>query len=229
MKYLYSFSLIFLMLFIPGVLLAQHNEKPNFALSSHPVKLTGLERDSSMLKLDIVLENHLANGHFCADKKIVLTDLILGNKTDLDHVKGVPVCPEQYHFKWPGEKLSFSLVFQAVDTSVYYVDLNELCDANCLSINGIILNSTMNSLTNQAFDAYTHENSDVALHLFITAIERYPDYPYGFLYGNVIKILLEKKDKKEATKWAVKLRDSKILDKYSILKQIEKQKGFTLK
>jgi len=228
MKNLNILLRIFLLQLIPALALSQHIDKPNFAISSHPITMVSLDRDSSMLKLNLELENHLANGYFCASKNIVLKDLILKGKTDLIKAVGVPVCPEQYHFKWPGEKLSFSLIFQAVDTSVHYVDLYELCDANCLTINGIILDSTMNSLINHAFDAYTHENKEVALQFFKTAIERYPDYPYGFLYGNVIKILLEKKEKKEAIKWANKLNDSNILDKYSILKQIEKQKGFSI-
>jgi len=217
-----------LLVFYPIIAQSQGIEKTNFAVCSHPVTVDKVVRDSASLTLFITLENHLSNGYFCASGNIVLQDLIFGTKAQLIRAEGVPVCPEMYHFKWSGEKLHFSLVFQAVDTSIHFVDLIELCDENCLVINGLFLDQSTNNLLNQGFDAYTHNNLSLALHSFKEAIKLNPDYPYGFLYGNVIKILLDQNNKKEAENWAWKLRTSRMKDKFSVLKQIELEKGFSI-
>ncbi len=207
---------------------AQTIVKPNFAVGSHPVTVDKISRTDSAFVIQITLENKLPNGYFCAGKDIVLKDITTGKLFKMKYSKGIPVCPDVYHFKWIGEKLTFSFYFPVVDTAVHFVNLVENCKENCLVINGLILDSTMNALVNQGFDAYTHENLSLALESFQLAIDRFPDYPYGFLYGNVIRILLEEKKVKEAKNQAVKLRDSQIIDKYSILKQIEKEKDFSI-
>ena len=207
---------------------AQTIVKPNFAVGSHPVTVDKISRTDSAFVVQITLENKLPNGYFCAGKDIVLKDITTGKLFKMNYSEGIPVCPDVYHFKWIGEKLTFSFYFPVVDTTVHFVNLVENCKENCLVINGLILDSTMNALINQGFDAYTHENLSLAFESFQSAIDRFPDYPYGFLYGNVIRILLEEKKVKEAKNLAVKLRDSQIIDKYSILKQIEKEKGFSI-
>ena len=207
---------------------AQDTLKPNFAVCSHPISIDNIIRDDSSFILQLTLENKRTNGYFCASKEIMLKEPKSGNTVYLKASKDVPVCPKMYHFKWVGEKLHFSLTFPAVDTSEHFVDLIEVCDENCLVINGLILDSVMNKLINQGFDAYTHDNFTVALASFQKAIRQYPDYPYGFIHGYVINILLEQKKTNEAKNWARKLRDSRIIDKYSILRQLREEKGFAI-
>ncbi len=222
-------SLLLLFLTIGfGKLVAQNLTNPNFAAGSHPITVDKIVRNDTSLVIQITLENKLPNGYFCAEKKIVLNDLISGKKTEMNHAEGVPVCPEMYHFKWVGEKLQFSLYFPVLDTATRYVDLIEVCKENCLIINGLILDPKLNLLINRGYDAYTHENLSLALESFQSAITFYPDYPYGFMYGNVIRILLEERNSKEAKRWAQKLKDSQISDKYSILRQLNEEKGFSI-
>jgi len=212
-----------------GNLNAQPLEKPNFAAGSHPVTIDKITKTDTSFVVQITLENRLPNGYFCAGKKIVLIDLITGAETQMKYAEGVPVCPEMYHFKWVGEKLQFSLHFPALDTTIRYADLIEVCKENCLVINGLILDPKMNLLINTGYDAYTHKNLSLAMESFQSAITRYPDYPYGFVYGNIIRILLEENKTKEAKNWAQKLKDSPIKDKYSILRQLHEEKGFSIK
>jgi len=207
---------------------AQSVVKPNFAASSHPVTINRVLKTDTSFVVQITLENKLPNGYFCAGKEIVLKDIVSGKKIQMDHAEGVPVCPEIYHFKWVGEKLQFSLYFPVVDTTVRYADIIEVCNENCLVINGLILSPELNLLIDRGYDAYTHENLSLALESFQSAINRFPDYPYGFMYGNVIRILLEEKKAKEAKHWAQKLKDSQINDKYSILRQLYEEKGFSI-
>ena len=224
-------TLSLLLLVLPigfGTLNAQNLTNLNFAAGSHPITVDKIIRNDTSLVIQITLENKLPNGYFCAEKKIVLSDLISGKKTEMDYVEGIPVCPKMYHFKWVGEKLSFSLYFPVLDTATRYVDLIEVCKENCLIINGLILDSKLNLLINQGYDAYTNENLSLALESFQSAITLYPDYPYGFMYGNMIRVLLEQKNVKEARRWAQKLKNSQISDKYSILRQLNEEKGFSI-
>lgn len=227
MKHLY-FSLLFLM-FGVGEMMAQNIVKPNFAVSSHPITIDKIFRTDSSFVVQITLENKIPDGYFCAGKNIVIQDIETGKQFNMDYSEGIPVCPEMFHFKWIGQKLTFKFYFPPIDTMVHYVNLVEACKENCLVINGLILDMKMNRLIDQGFDAYTHENLSLALKSFISVINRYPNYPYGFIYGDVIRILLEEKNVKEAKKQACKLRDSQIIDKYSILKQLETEKGFSIK
>lgn len=225
-----KFSLLLLFLAIGfGKLNAQNLEKPNFAAGSHPVTIDKVTKTDTSFVVQITLENKLPNGYFCAGKEIVLIDLITEGETPMKYAEGVPVCPEMYHFRWVGEKLQFSLHFPAIDTTIRYADLIEVCKENCLVINGLILDPKMNLLINRGYDAYTHENLSLALESFKSAITQNPDYPYGFIYGNIIRILLEENKTKEAKNWAQKLKDSPIKDKYSILRQLNEEKGFSIK
>ena len=211
-----------------GKLYPQSIEKPNFAACSHPISIDRILKTDTSFVVQITLENKLPNGYFCAGKDIVLKDITTGKLFKMKYSEGIPVCPDVYHFKWVGEKLQFSLYFPAVDTTIRYADIIEVCKENCLVINGLILDPKLNLLIDRGYDAYTHENLSLALESFQSAISRYPDYPYGFMYGNVIRILLEEKKVKEAKRWAQKLKDSQISDKYSILRQLNEEKGFSI-
>ncbi len=225
-----KFPLLILFLAIGfGKLNAQYLEKPNFAAGSHPVTIEKVIKTDTSFVIQITLENKLPNGYFCAGKEMVINNPLTGKKMQMIYAEGVPTCPETYHFKWVGEKLHFSLHFPAIDTTIHYADLIEVCEENCLVINGLILDPKMNLLINRGYNAYTHENLSLALESFKSAITQNPDYPYGFVYGNIIRILLEENKTKEAKSWAQKLKDSSISDKYSILRQLNEEKGFSIK
>jgi tetratricopeptide (TPR) repeat protein len=217
-------ALIFLMTFAVTIATAKAQviDKPNFALATHPITTDQMSRSAHTLSLKLTLENQLEKGYFCASKDIFLQDLISGKKYKLNHAEGIPVCPDLYHFKWKGEKLHFTLYFPLPDSTVKYVNLVEQCDANCLSIYGLILDSQMNSLLNQGFEAYKHHNLSFALKCFESAINDNPSYPFGFIYIHVIKILLEQKNYAEAKRWYNKVLAASFPDKETILKQIDK-------
>lgn len=214
--------LFFLLGFAFLTLKSQSLSKANFALATHPITVDQVSREAHALILKLTLENQLEKGYFCASKNIVLQDLATGKKYKLDHAEGIPVCPQLYHFKWVGEKLHFTLYFPLPDSTVKYVNLVEQCDANCLSIYGLILDNQINQLINRGFEAYEHQNLSFALKSFTTVVKNYPKYPFGFMYIHIIKILLEQKNYTEANQWYHKVLSSSFPDKETILKQIEK-------
>ncbi len=201
---------------------AQEIDNPNFALASHPVTLEKIVRLPGEFVIRLNIENQMENGYFCASKTIFLQDVISGKEIKLNHAEGIPVCPDVYHFKWVGEKLHFSLYFPLPDSGFRYANVNEKCQAHCLSIYGIITDAKTNKQINEGFDAYSHQNLPFALSLFKAAIQQNPDYPFGFLYAHVIKILLEQEKYDKAKVWFQKLKTSNFIDKKSVLKQVEK-------
>ncbi len=201
---------------------AQEIDKPNFAFASHPISIEKIIRlpDAFVIRLNI--ENQMENGYFCASKTIYLQDIISGKKIKLNHAENIPVCPDVYHFKWVGEKLHFSLYFPLPDSGLRYANVIEECQSHCLSIYGLITDAKMNNQINRGFDAYSHQNLSFALESFEAAVQQNPDYPFGFLYAHIIKILLEQEKYDEAKSWFQKLKMSNFIDKKSVLKQIEK-------
>jgi len=197
-------------------------DKPNFALASHPITVVKIERTTKYFILNLSLENKMEHGYFCASKTIYLEDIKSGNRLKLDHAKGIPVCPDVYHFRWKGEKLPFSLYFPLPDSGFRYVNVIESCEDHCLSIYGLITDTQMNENINKGFDAYVHHNLDFALKIFQATVKQNADYPFGYLYTHIIKILLEQKNYQEAKIWYKKVLESNFPDKNSILKQIDK-------
>ncbi len=220
-------------LFFPAFLIffavaakAQTIKVPNFAVSTHPFLVNQVTFSEKAFIIELTIENQSPNGYFCASKHIYLQNLQSRKKRYLTHSEGIPVCPDVYHFKWQGEKLTFKLYFPRLDTNVRYVDVIEQCHDHCFSIFGLILDRAMNRAINDGYNAFDHGDLEKAYADFKAAIERNPAYPYGFLYANIIKVLMAQNKTAEARKWYDKLLQSTLLDRDSILKQIAKEKYF---
>ena len=84
----------------------------------------------------------------------------------------------------------------------------------------------MNDAINHGYDAFDNGDYQRAFQDFKSAVERNPAYPYGFLYANIIKVLMAQKKKPEARGWYDKLRHSNFLDKKAILHQISQEDYF---
>ncbi|MFN8256380.1 MAG: hypothetical protein U0W24_11855 [Bacteroidales bacterium] len=206
---------------------AQKFEKLNFALSSHPMRINKIEILENNTKVDLAIENQIETGSFCADKNIDLKDVISGKSYHLLTSFGIPVCPDSYKFKFAGEILNFSLYFPKITEKVKFLDIIENCDQYCFSIRGIILDEDMNKDIDLGYDYYTKGKLDFALQAFKMAVENNKDYPYGFLYMNIIQILIEKNDISGAKGWYSKLLSSQFLDRNEVIQRIKKQSYYS--
>ena len=224
MKKILLFSL-FLLTLVP-VSKAQTIEVPNFAVASHPFLVNKVIFKKDAFVIELTLENQSPTGYFCASKHIYLQNLQSRKKLNMTHSEGIPVCPDVYHFKWQGEKLTFKLFFPPLDTTVRYIDVIENCQEHCFSIFGLILDRKMNEAINQGYDAFNNGDYPKAYQEFKKAVDRNPAYPYGFLYANIIKVLMTEKKQPEAREWYDKLRHSNFLDKKAILHQVSKEPYF---
>ncbi len=224
MKKILLFSFILLMLVSASK--AQTIMVPNFAVATHPFLVNKVVFQKDAFIIELTLENQLPTGYFCASKHIYLQNLQSRKKLNMTHSEGIPVCPDVYHFKWQGEKLTFKLFFPPLDTTVRYIDVIENCQEHCFSIFGLILDRKMNEAINQGYNAFDNGDYSKAYQEFKKAIDRNPAYPYGFLYANIIKVLMAEKKQPEARKWYDKLRQSNFLDKKAILHQVSKEPYF---
>ncbi|OQY03405.1 MAG: hypothetical protein B6I20_05115 [Bacteroidetes bacterium 4572_117] len=220
MKSLFIIVFLFIYSFI-GI--SQTIENPNFAMASHPMKVTKVEYLETQTLIELSIENQSITGEFCADKNIYVQDALSGLKFQLISSKGIPVCPASYKFKNVGEVLTFQLYFPQINPIFKYLTLVEDCDNNCFSVVGIILDDEFNKEINMGFDYYSKGKLDFALVAFKKAIENHLEYPFGFLYLNVIQILSEKKDYNNAKKWYGKLKNSIFPDKQYVIDRLKQQ------
>ncbi len=223
-------NFLILIAFLISILIAngQNLDKPNFAIASHPLYVEQLRWSPKAFIMELVIENQAKHGSFCADKNIYIKDLSTNTKYYLIRSEGIPVCPQSYHFKFVGETLHFLLYFPPLSPKVKYINLVENCDNHCFSILGIIISRKMNYEINKGFDFFADGNFDFAYSAFKQAIDNNPNYPYGFLYAHIIKVLIRQNKIKEAKKWFTKLKISHLADKKDVLKQIEKEEDYKL-
>ncbi len=222
-----------LVLFFPALLIlfavpakAQTIKVPNFAVATHPFLVNEVRFTKNAFVVTLTIENQSPKGYFCASKHIFIRNIQSRKKVYMTHSEGIPVCPDVYRFKWQGEKLTFKLYFPRLDTTVRYVDVVEQCHDHCFSIFGLILDRAMNKAINQGYDAFDHGDLQRAYNEFKMAIEKNPGYPYGFIYANLIKVLMAQNKAKEARIWYKKLQQKNLLDKKAILDQISKEEYF---
>ncbi|UBM62149.1 tetratricopeptide repeat protein [Candidatus Sulfidibacterium hydrothermale] len=201
---------------------------PNFAVATHPFMVNKVSFLKDAFVIELTIENQAPSGYFCASKHIYLQNLQSRKKWYMTHSEGIPVCPDVYHFRWQGEKLTFKLYFPPLDSNIRYVDVIEKCKEHCFSIFGLILDRTMNDAVNKGYDAFDHGDYANAYQEFKKAIDENPAYPYGFLYANIIKVLLAEKNYDEARIWYQKLQKSNLLDKKAVLEDVSKEKGFEM-
>ena len=218
------FIIIFLSVFcITGV--SQTIEKPNFAMASHPLKVTKIKYFETETLIELSIENQSPTGAFCADKDIFVQDILSGFNYQLTSSKGIPICPASYQFKQDGEILTFQLFFPKLSPETKYLTIVENCDNNCFSIVGIILSTEFNNEINLGYEYYEKGKLDFALAAFKQAIENHPDYSFGYLYLNVIQVFIEKSDIENAKLWYKKLENGVFTDKEQVLDRL-KQKDY---
>jgi tetratricopeptide (TPR) repeat protein len=218
--------LTFVLVVVSVSLFGQTIKVPNFAVSTHPFLVNQVTwlKDSFMIELTI--ENQSPKGYFCASKNIYLQNIKSKKKLRMIRSEGIPVCPNVYHFKWKGEKLTFKLFFPKPDTNIRYVDVIENCKDHCFSIFGLILNPKINEAINEGYAAFDNNDLQKAFQNFKKAIDGNPAYPYGFLYANIIKVLTEQKNYTQAKAWYQQLKQKDFLDEKAILEQISKESYF---
>ncbi|MDX9725542.1 MAG: hypothetical protein RBT38_04070 [Bacteroidales bacterium] len=202
-----------LLIFFQAVLNAQTIVSPNYSLKSHEtLRIIKVEIRPEAVFFHMSIENRIEGGSFCADKNISLiySD---GKKSRLVSSSGIPVCPDTYKFRFPGEKLDFILTFPALREGAKWVDLVEECDDNCFSFYGVSLDAELNERIDAAFGLAENEQVTLALASFISIaqeVEGGNTGTEGLLYINIIRLAAGSGDHKRAEEWYRKLRLSGI-------------------
>ena len=208
--------------------LAQQLDIPNFAWASHPMTINKIERLADVTVVELSITNKReSGGSFCADKNIYIVDVLSGKKYHLLYSSGIPVCPDSYRFASAGEVLTFQLFFPAIPAETKYINIIEGCTDYCFSISGVILSKEFNEDINLGYQYYQENKLDFALFAFKKAIEKYPDYPFGKFYMNIIHIYAEKGDYTNAKLWYNKLKTLNFQDKNTIMEQLKKAPYYT--
>ena len=135
----------------------------------------------------------------------------IGKKIRLESSSGIPVCPDTYKFKVPGEKLEFVLTFPALKAGTRCIDLIEECADNCFSFYGIVLDNTLNDRIDNAFTLAENDEAAKAMISFIIIAEEIDKSNLGIeglLYINIIKLARETGDDAKAAEWYKKFASS---------------------
>jgi hypothetical protein len=184
---------------------------PNYSLKSHEtLNIIKVETRSEATIFYMVIENKIEKGSFCADKNIYLI-YPDGKKSRLESSSGIPVCPDTYKFKTPGEKLEFVLTFPALKAGTKCIDLIEECAENCFSFYGIVLDNTLNNRIDNAFTLAENDEAAKAMISFIIIAEEIDRSNLGIeglLYINIIKLARETGDDAKAMEWYKKFTSS---------------------
>jgi hypothetical protein len=192
---------------------------PNYSLKSHEtLEIIKIEAGSKATIFYMRIENRIAGGTFCADKNIyiIYPD---GKRSKMSSSGGIPVCPDTYKFKTPGEKLDFILGFPPLKQGTEWVDLVEDCSENCFSFYGITLNGELNNRIDNAFALAENGEEAKALTSFISiadGIDKKNSGIMGLLYINIIRLARETGDEVKAGEWynKFKLSDAPRLPQY---------------
>ena len=183
--------------------------QPNYSLKSHEtLNIIKVEIRSGAIILYMSLENKINGGTFCADKNIyiIYPD---GKKGKLESSSGIPVCPDNYKFKAPGEKIEFILTFPPLKKGTEWIDLVEECSDNCFSFYGVSLNNDLNKRINDAFAFAENNEPSKAMVSFIDIAEEVDKSNTGIkglLYINIIKLAIETGDNAKAGEWYKKFK-----------------------
>lgn len=177
--------------------------KPNTSIKSHEtLDITSIEFVSGKTILNMMVENRIKGGSFCADRNIFITDPA-GNRLKLIRAVNIPVCPDAYKFRSEGERLSFSLEFPPLAPGTEWFDIVEECSDNCFWIYGVTLDLRLNAELDEAFAADMPSPEEHAL-LFRKILEEVDSRNLGIeglLYLNIINSESEVNDKIEAATW----------------------------
>ncbi len=202
-----------------GFLHSQTFINPNYSLKSHEtLNIIKVEARPEATFFYMSLENRIPNGTFCADKNIYLA-YPDGKKIRMESSSGIPVCPDTYKFKAPGEKLEFMLTFPPLKPGTKWIDLIEDCNDNCFSFYGITLDNDLNKRIDEAFSFGENDEAARALIGFVSIAEEIDTKNLGIeglIYINIIKLSIETGDEKKAEEWyrKFKLSDAPRLSEY---------------
>jgi hypothetical protein len=199
---------------------------PNVALKSHEtldiIKIVMSEENT---RIYLKVENRISGGNFCADKNIWLVSPD-GIRTLLISSNGIPVCPETYKFKTPGESLDFVLTFPPIKKGVESVNLIEDCQQNCFSFYGIILDNNLNKNLDDAFTLAENDEPARALVSFTKIAEVAGDRNPGavaLLYMNIVKLSRITGNSVKAAEWYKKMEASGLPETALYLKYLNSQ------
>jgi hypothetical protein len=208
-----SIITIFILLLFIKTVFPQSLNYPNYALKSHPtLEISRVEMNTDNTVMYMIIENRIVGGSFCADRNIFLIEQG-GKILKLLNSSGIPVCPDTYNFKDPGEKLNFTLTFPPLKEGTLSIDLIEDCSENCFSFYDVTLDSTLNGKINDAFVLAENDQPSNALASFIKLAEeadRNSREIDGLIYINIIKLAQETGNSLRADEWYKKLKSSAI-------------------
>ena len=184
---------------------------PNYALKSHEtLNITKIEITSATTVISLSVENRIAGGTFCADKNIFILNPD-GTRIKLISSSGIPVCPDTYKFKTPGEKLDFTITFPPLKAGTEWIDIIEDCSDNCFSFYGVTLDNELNKKIDEAIVLAENKETAKAMISFINIAEatdsKNPGIE-GFLYITIIKLAKETGNTVKASEWYKKLASS---------------------
>jgi hypothetical protein len=184
---------------------------PNVALKSHEtLDIMRVEIMEEKTLIFLKVENRITGGNFCADRNIYML-YPDGTRSLLVASNGIPVCPDTYKFKSPGEQLDFVLTFPPVKKGFVSLNLIEDCQQNCFSFYGIILDSDLNKVIDDAFALAENNEPAKALARFTEIAEktgtRNPGAA-GLLYMNIVQLYRTTGNSVKAAEWYKKLESS---------------------
>jgi hypothetical protein len=182
--------------------------KPNIGLKSHEtLVLNKIELRSDITIASFTIENKITDGSFCADKNIsiIYPD---GSRIKTTKATGIPRCPEVYKFKYPGEKLQFTLEFPPLRSGTKWIDIVEECASNCFWFYGVTLDNELNNKLDDAFVLAEKGEPAKNILLFrniLESVDKQNEGIEGSLYVNIIVAAVEAGDKVEAAVWYKRL------------------------
>ncbi len=179
MKSRKAFAIMFFTVFFFGKAFSQTLNNPNYALKSHEtLEIKKIVTNEKGTTFWMSVENKINGGTFCADKKIYVS-YPDGSRSQLSSSNGIPVCPDSYKFKMPGERLDFLLVFPALKPGAEWIDLVEDCSDNCFSFYGLVLDDALNNKIDNAFALAEKNEPAGAMVAFIKIAEEPAEYEFG--------------------------------------------------
>jgi hypothetical protein len=212
MKTKSSICLLFLLVTGFSGSFAQSVIRPNVGLRSHEtLEIEKIEISPGQTLLSFIIENRMiANGTFCADKNIyiIYPD---GSRIKLINAFGIPQCPEVYKFRFPGEKLHFTLEFPPLSSGTKWIDIIEECSSNCFWLYGVTLDNELNQKVDDAYVLAGKADAAKTILLFRNVLESVESQNTGIegsLYINIILAAVEAGDKIEAAVWYKRLLSS---------------------
>ncbi len=184
---------------------------PNYGMKSHEtLEISKIEVSSGGTSFYMTIENRIQGGTFCVDKNtfLIYPD---GTRSKLVSASGIPVCPDSYKFKAPGEKLDFVLLFPPLKEGTGWIDLVEECSDHCFSFYGVTVDNDLNGKINESFALAEREETSKAIISLIDLIGEIDKKNLGIeglLYLTIVKLSDEAGSKAIAAEWYKKMKSS---------------------